>query len=166
MSWIKTGESSFSSVISTSIDNCFSAEYNHYIITRNFSASSANYGTYVRLRSGGIDDTSTNYRLQAVGAESTSVYPGRGTGLTSWNTGLGYGESSSFGFGQLKISNPFNKVRTTAWTDMSWDADGNIGIYRHVWSHDLPFSYNGISITMYGAVTMTGTITVYGLKES
>jgi hypothetical protein len=168
MTWVKTGETSFTTQSSVSINNCFSAEYTHYMILRNFSGSVADEAVRVRLRAGGSDASSANYRAQVIFANSTTVSAVRSLpadGLSSFSNGLGYTETSAFAFAVLRISNPFQEERTTAWSDISYDADGNIRIYRQVNSHDLTNSYDGITV-FPASGTITGTITVYGLKES
>lgn len=145
------------------VNNCFSASYDHYLILKNFSlATGGNYGT-LRLRSGSTDDTGANYRRQYIVASSTSVTSARSTGATVWDYVFGYGESSSFGFGNLWISNPFGSVRTTAWSNGSFDASANIQAWSSVYEHDLTTSYDGFTF-IPNATTVTGTLYVYGLK--
>lgn len=164
MTYIKTGEVSFTTQSSVSIDNCFSAAYTHYLVVRNLLGSVSEQNIAMRLRASGADDTGTNYRHQSLDAASTSIAGARATGQTGWNYALGYVEASAFGYQQARISNPFEAVRTTAWSDMSYDADGNIILDRFVFAHDLTTSYDGLTV-IPNSGTITGRITVYGLKS-
>lgn len=166
MTWIKTAEVTFSGSSAVNIDGCFSALYTHYMVTRNLLGSAADLSLNVRLRVSGTDDSGANYRTQRLDADGTFINGVRYTGQTSWVAGaLGSTEATATGFGILRISNPFEAVRTTAWTDKSLAATENIRLYRLVHAHDLTTSYTSMSVTPDSG-TITGTIRVYGLKES
>lgn len=165
MTYIKTGEVSFTTQSSVSIDNCFSAAYTHYLVVRNLLGSSGDQPIRVRLRVSSTDDSGTNYRKQEVSASSTTITGARTTGSQQWGEALGYTEATAFGYAQLRISNPFDTVRTTAWTDLSYDADGSVALWRFVYAHDLTTSYDGITV-IPASGTITGSIKVYGLKAS
>jgi hypothetical protein len=155
-------KTTFNAVSSVSIDNCFSASYTHYLVTRNFSASATDNTVDVRLRVSGTDDTGTNYRRQYVEAFSTTIGATRSTGQSLWAWGMGDTEATAIGFLQLRISNPFEAVRTTAWVDNVYRATGNIELFRNVYAHDSATSYTGFSV-IPAAGTITGSITVYGI---
>lgn len=166
MTWVKISTTDFSAQSSVSIEGAFSATYSHYLIVRNLLHSAGNQNLLVRLRVGGADDSGTNYRRQYISAGSTSVSGQRDTGQTSWVPGLGEMESAAFGWAQLRISNPFEAVRTTAWIDNSGAASGNITIQRTVMAHDLETSYTGLTVFPQTSGTITGSISCYGLKAS
>jgi hypothetical protein len=155
-------KTTFSAVSSVSVDNCFSASYTHYLVTRNLLGSSAGASLNVRLRVSSTDDSGANYRYQHVNASSTVVSGARGTAQTSWLEGLGYTEATAAGYGQLRISNPFEAVRTTAWTDRDNDATANIVLRHLVYAHDTASSYTSLSV-IPDVGTITGSITVYGI---
>lgn len=165
MTWVKTAEVTFSGSSAVNIDGCFSATYTHYMVTRNLLGSGAGNYLDVRLRVSGSDDSGTNYRQQYVWATSTSISGARATGQTYWGAAFGATEATAIGYGALRISNPFEAVRTTAWADMSTTATGNIDLYRFVYAHDATTSYTSMSV-IPRAGTVTGTIRVFGLKES
>lgn len=164
MTYIKTGEVSFTTQSSVSIDNCFSATYTHYLVVRNLLGSSGDVALGVRLRVSATDASGADYRDQYVNASSTTIAGARATGATSWTAALGYTEATAFGFEQLRVSNPFETVRTTAWCDRSSDADGSIVLDRRVYAHDLTTSYDGITV-IPASGTITGSIKVYGLTS-
>lgn len=164
--WKKISKTDFSAVSSVSIDNCFSATYTHYLVVRNLTGSADDSGIDIRLRVGGVDATAADYRHQRVDANSTTITGARVTGDTDFQYALGWTEPGVFGFAQCRLSNPFEAVRTTAWSDMSFIADGNIRLMRVVYEHDLTTSYDGLTVYPADGGTITGSITVYGLKES
>lgn len=149
-------------VSSLSINNCFSAGYDHYLVTRNLLGSAADIALGVRLRVAGVDASGTDYRDQYVNATGASAPAGaRATGATSW-TAVGYTEATSCGFQRTWISNPFGTVRTTAWSDRSSTITGNIELTSRVYEHDLTTSYDGFTV-IPASGTITGSLYVYGL---
>jgi hypothetical protein len=165
MTWVKITKTDFTTSSAVNIDNCFSATYRHYLVVRNLLGSVGDQSLNVRLRVGGADDSGTNYRYQRVYVITTSVAADRATGVAQMSEALGKTETAAFGYGMLRISNPFEAVRTTAWTDSSTDADGGPILSRLVHAHDLTTSYTGLTVIPLSG-TITGSITVYGLKES
>lgn len=156
----------FSGASSVSIDGCFDAKHQHYLIMKNLSASGVEPGMSVRLRVGGADDAGSNYRQQDLYADSTSVTAARYTARSDWLSLLGFGQSTVYGFSSAWISNPFESVRTTAWKNCGATFSGNIALQNGVFEHDLATSYTGFTVLPTGGTTITGSIYVYGLREA
>lgn len=163
--WRKVTKATFSGASSVSIDGCFSALYKQYMVVRNFAGSTDDIALGVRLRVAAADASGTDYRRQYISAAGTTIAGSRSTGATSWDYGMGSMQAAAFGFTMLRISNPFDAVRTTAWNDITYAASGNICIERRIMEHDLATSYDGFSILPVSG-TITGSITVYGLQEN
>jgi hypothetical protein len=155
----------FTAASSVSIDGCFSADYQHYLIMRDLLGSSALANLNVQLRAAGSTATAANYRQQYLSVSGGSVVGGRVTGMSQWFYGLGYTENPSYGFSRTWISNPFEAVRTTAWSDHTYAAN-EPNMQSVVYEHDLATSYDGFTVNVVGATNMTGSIYVYGLKET
>lgn len=154
---------SFNAAASVSVDGCFGPLYQHYVVTRNLLASAgASTEIYVRLRASGSTTSAANYREQYVYADTTNVVGGRTTGNTYWGNALGRAEATTFGLSQLRISNPYEVVRTTAWADYGQAQTGTIIIVRRVFAHDLAASYDGFTATPASG-TITGSISVWGV---
>lgn len=170
--YIKLASQTVSAVASVSFDNCFSATYTHYLVVRNLSGTVALNTLTARLRTGGADATGANYRIQRIVASGSSSSAAQNTAQTSWNNGfLGSTETTAFGFSSTLISNPFDAAVTTAWANWGYAQTGNIEQNVTLYAHDLATSYDGISfiLAQFGGAstgTMTGTITIYGLRES
>jgi hypothetical protein len=165
MTFVKITTASFSAVSSVSIDNCFSASYTHYLVTRNLLGSAVNDLISIRLRVSGADANGANYRKQWLQADGTAVSGNRATGNTSFNDALGYADSTAIGFANCRISNPYETARTTMWNPNTYLPTGNLVSIICVQAHDLANSYTGL--TAYpNTGTITGSITVYGLRAS
>lgn len=156
-------KSTFSGVTAVNVSGCFSATYTHYLIKRNLSGTTGVVSVAMRMRSGSTDDTGTNYRYQYYSASSTSVTGARVTGATLWADAYGYTETTTFGYSETWVSNPFDAARTTAWADSGATQTGNIGLQSYAFAHDLTTSYDGFTVALNGAGTMTGSISVFGL---
>lgn len=163
--WKKITKATFVTSSAVSIDGCFDARFTHYLVVRNLLGSSGDVQLNVRLRVASTDASGAGYRRQYVGAASTSVFGLRATGATTWTEAFGYTEATAFGHAHLRISNPFETVRTTAWIDHGFDQDGGIQLYRQVYAHDPTTSYTGLTV-IPASGTITGSITVYGMRES
>lgn len=149
-------------VSSLSIDGCFSAGYDHYLVMRNFLGSVAGTNVDVRLRVGGVDASGADYRYQYLFPSGAGVSGARATGQTLFTSALGYAEAASNGFAALYLSNPFQAVRTTGWTNCSYNMTGNIDMFSFVREHDATTSYDGFTV-IPASGTITGSIYVYGL---
>jgi len=151
-----------SAASSISINGCFSAAYDHYLVMRNLLGSAGGVSLDVRLRVSSTDASGANYRTQGLSASDATIGGARYTGDTSFRNVLGYTEATSIGFSRLWISNPFAAVRTTAWSDHSVSVTGSLSLQSFVYEHDLATSYDGLSI-IPASGTVTGSLYVYGL---
>lgn len=166
--WMKIIKTDFTAASSVSVDNCFSAAYQHYLILRNLSGSSADQAIRFRLRASGADSTGFNYRQQNLLANDSTNTATRSLpsdSLSSWANVLGHTETASCGFLQLRVSYPFQSEVTSAFAYFSYDADGSLRLYQNLGSHDLTTAYDGFT-AFPASGTITGSITVYGLRES
>lgn len=163
MTWIKTGSTTVSAVSSVSIDNCFSITYNHYILMAKCVGSTTT-NLLVRLRAGGSDATASNYDRVYWNASGTGT-----STLSSTNSSFvpGFGELSSveYGFHLLRIGHPFTANYTSGLNWLGNRIGGNIDHQHTYYIHNVASSYDGITAYV-GTGNFTGTITVYGLRES
>lgn len=164
MTWRKITVVAFTGAASINIDNCFTSSFTHYLVTRDLSCGTANATLDVQLRAGGVTAAGSAYRRQTISGVGATVAGARSTAVTAWTAALGNTETTAHGFGQMRVSYPYDAVRTTAWSDHAKAHTGNVELYRMVYAHDTAQTYDGIAVTCAG--TCTGTITIYGLKES
>jgi len=159
----KITSTTFSASSYVAVESCFSADYNNYVITIAVRGSSASFALW-RLRSGSTDASGANYFRYGY----TTVYSS-GT-ISAYNAGSGtsfvpaaeYGSTSGgFGYSRIDLFGPFQTQTTGAFINVN-NTDG-AGSYNLNLAHTLSTSYNGFSV-FPNSGTITGTITVYGVK--
>ena len=156
-----------SAVSSVSINNCFSATYQNYLILVSFSAAvGANANITMRLRVGGTDAiTNYNYLYSRAGTDISAVICGNSTGATSIQTSnldATYLQNSL----QVQTFNPFAASRTEFMTmSQGAIASGRWDSFNSVAYHSTATSYDGFTFLTNGT-SFTGTIRVYGYSNS
>lgn len=165
MSWVLVASPSFSGSSQVNIDNCFSADYKHYLIMRNMFGSVTQANNSFKLRSGGTTDSSTNYEQQYVRPSGTSATAARATSQSVWSNALGSTETYAVNPVMLHVSYPYSATWTVGWSDHIYDPNGSIQGNRYAFRHTAATSWDGFTITPSGG-TITGTIYIYGLRES
>ena len=155
-----------SAVSSISINDCFSATYQNYLILANFTASvGANGALTMRLRSSGVDAT-TNYNYVQINSASDGTI-----------NSTGYLSQTSFAFGQidptynvsssqLNVFNPFATDKTLVMaTNQIRLSTGRYDQRITSEYHSDATSYDGFTIITSGT-SVTGIIRVYGYANS
>jgi len=159
-----TGSADPSAVASISINNCFSATYQNYLITINLVSSAA--GTMLmRMRVGGTDNTTadcnTSYRYS--GLNSISVADSNSASATSIGLNLSIANRSFFG--QMNIQRPFEAQPTTGQFFDCGEAATPDYYFNGGFCKTASTSFDGFTITP-AAGTITGKIRIYGLALS
>lgn len=153
---------SFTTVTSISLDNVFSNTYKQYkIITDVDSAGGGN--VLFRLRTSGVDNSSTNYtRIYLVGT-STSVVGAVQTTQTTWS-GFGRAENGVRQCNITEVLNPYQSTYTTAYSSFVPVASGNLEVISLGYYINATTSYDGFTISPgFDSTTFSGTVEVYGL---
>jgi hypothetical protein len=155
-----------SGVTSQSVNNCFSATYQNYVIVFSANcATSANLAT-LKLRASGTDSSVSyysSYFAQNLAANTqSSDYASNDTSWRARPLGqLNTGADDLTGI-NMTIFNPFEAKKTTYFGNYSNPGtSGAIGMTGGY--HDAATSYDGFTIT--NATAMTGTVRVYGLAN-
>jgi len=154
---------SFSAVASQSINDVFSATYDHYMIKLE-NLGSTNIAVLFRLRVSATDET-TNYLANNVlitaGGNTISSATGNGTGQTAFYPMF---MSSTKNLSTIQISNPFDATPTqSTWHSLSGDGGGKFNLWG-AGQNTNSTSYTGFSlITNTG--TMTGSVSIYGYSK-
>ena len=164
---------SFSAVAIQSINDFFSATYDNYriIINSNNSTTSAQ-SNYLRMRVGGADNSSANYRWSGLYIFDNSATP-TVSGQASNGLGTSFysgGSSSTAGFTPvtvLDLSNPFATKHTSyVSSNYSYDQFGTRGGYDSQGGvMSVTTSYTGFTIVSGGG-NITGTVSVFGYSKS
>lgn len=143
-----------------SINNCFTSNYENYLVVLRLSFNVA-ATLYIRLRASGTDDTTNNYVLGRyyVGAgQSQAAGSQNNVTSTYWaSTFVGTNQQSST---VLNLGGPQAAINTTG-TLLS--GGEFLEIYGYKFAQATQF--DGLTIYNGSASTMTGNIRVYGYKN-
>jgi len=154
-------KTSFSAVSSQSVNDVFSAAYENYKLIININSSSTSPAIYGRLRVAGADNTSSNY---VSGGYYVGAYNSEGANFfnNSTQTFFEFSYSNQFrGAGsETNLFSPFltqfTKFTTHSGGSRSFGSSGGTTVST---------SYTGFTIYPSSG-TMTGSVSVYGLKDS
>lgn len=157
-----TGLVTFTAAADVTVDGCFSATYDAYmVVTRN--TFSVQQDPLFRLRASGTTEAGTDYANQRILANAGTVSASRQTSMGQMNTAftgatIGSGEAHYF-FG------PFLAQPTIA-RCVSVGSSTDVLFEDQVNRHGLSTSYDGFLMFPSGAgVTMTGSLAVYGFVK-
>jgi hypothetical protein len=151
-----------SAVASQSVNDVFSSAYNNYLIHLNITGSTTLTGVDMRLRVGGVDNSSSNYARSQLLQDSTTVTGSRNTGQTSWTNVTGI-VSTERTFTQLTVTQPFATLHSGMIGDVIESINSSVYQKRSAWGTNVTTSYTGFTL-IPSTGTMTGTIAVYGYK--
>jgi hypothetical protein len=153
---------SFSAVSSVSVNGCFTAAYDNYIVQCVALSSGSGTDLRVRLRSAGTDNTAANYDLQYGDVSSTTANGGRSTAQTGWVTAGAL--DTTYGLSTMTFGQPF-LAASTVMTLFGGAPISSAYLRSSFNRHTASTSFDGF--TMYVASgTTTGTLRVYGLRNS
>lgn len=145
-----------------SFDNAFSSSFDNYRIVWTVTASELDNTIVLRLRSGGSDNTTTNYvwtwlaEYMSGGSYGSSTSGGQTVTLGT----VGYKYSSALNGGVIDIYGPLLSSKTS-WTHQSSMATGALDSTRGGGAYVGTASFDGFSLISQSG-WMTGTATVYG----
>lgn len=149
----------FTAVTELNLIGVFSADYDNYLIL--FDATCTNsLNLYYQWLSSTTPATGTDYTMQLMYANVTTLNSSRSTGLTfgRWGSIL----SNSYPAGQaFHIYGPFLAAPTVT---RNVSADSGPRMQEFVSTHSLSTSYDGIRL-FPSASDFTGTVRVFGYEE-
>lgn len=151
---------SFSGSSAVNVNNCWTSSYAHYRVVIDYDPS-ANANLTMRLRASAADNSTTNYKYgQMWGTYANSSSVGGGTGQSSWVVGTTGTTTDPAGI-SIDVLNPQAALYTHFIGSLSYEnGAGSIGgIFVATTQFD------GFSL-IPGSGTITGTLRVYGYKNS
>jgi hypothetical protein len=158
---------SFSAASSVSLNNCFTATYDRYVVRWSGGGSAApGAACNMRLRSSGTDATGANYFMQRNQFYGSTAAAARATSQTSML--CGFWDSISTAIFSYEIHNPFVASANTLWLGTSGcnaDTGNNAQLDGTYGSHGVTASYDGFTL-LPASGTITGTVRVYGFRNS
>jgi hypothetical protein len=153
----------FSAVTSQSINDVFSATYDHYKIFLGVTPTS-NGILKIRYRVGGTDNTTSNYSHSFVNTASNSAPVNNNFGTAQNFGGIGNHENTYLGFNEMCIFNPFVST-TTSCVFQQNQVNSNLAVTNQGSNFlNVTTSYTGFTIFPESG-NLTGTVSVYGLAK-
>jgi hypothetical protein len=153
------GQVTFSAVTSLSLNGCFTADFDNYVVSLRWQPSTAE-GFNVRLRAAGTDNTTaSSYVSQRLDASSTTVGANRLTNNYWFNT---YSGSTNPAGNVLNLYGPF-LAQPTAIRGVSVATVSSASIEDYAGTHNQSTSYDGM--TIYSSASLTGAVQVYGVRS-
>jgi hypothetical protein len=152
----------FSAVSSVSLNNVFTSDYENYKIIFRTLLASSNQELQMRLRVSGTDST-TGYNAQYIYATATTV--GAGNNTTSYGQ-IAYIGSSNWNLSDMTLSGPALS-QSSSYICLTTYMNTTANIRQEQWYglHTTATAYDGATFSLDSG-TMTGTIRIYGYKNS
>lgn len=152
----------FTTQSSVSINDVFSATYDNYLVQIATTGSTTTTGVDMRLRVGGVDNTSGNYNRSSIFQSSTTITGQIQSAQTSFNAVVN-AVSTERAFAQMTVINPFATQFTGLINDQVENLSSGIVQYRRTYGTTVTTSYTGF--TFYpGTGTITGKVSTYGYQ--
>lgn len=157
------GAITFTSQNLINIDGVFSSGFDNYVIEIDITGVSAITNLFARLRTGGTSATGTDYYAQQFfgASSSASAVAQPATGIWQITT-----TAANYHSLRVEIHKPADPaVRTSAIVDaISTDVSGapTLGSHRGGYLHGATVAYDGFALSANGAITMSGTVRIYG----
>jgi hypothetical protein len=155
------GSASPSAVASVSINNCFSATYDNYLVVMRLERTSAG-AVNARYRVSGADASGANYNAQYNFGSGGTAGANNNTGQTS-ATVIGDAGGADVSFITMSISSP--AIATPTILINSGGYASSTVSWTNTAYHSLSTAYDGITF-FPAAGTITGNIRVYGYANS
>jgi len=151
-----------------SLDSCFNSTYTNYVIVYNISSYSGSSILYMRLRSGGADDSAASYAWGRTysrwdGASTSALGNMTDTYFPVGTTGSGVTTIEN----TINIYNPNVAERTFVqlqYTEIGTTTANSFNQLVAGQKQTLT-QYTGLSLIRSGVATFGGTVTVYGYRK-
>lgn len=165
---VRIATTTFTSSTGVNLDNVFSSTYKNYMIVLNLTSSDAG-NIRARLRVGGSDNSTSNYFSSFNYSRIDGANDGNSkfSNETWWLVGdLGGGYDGKV----LHLFNPFESTYTVFGSEFfgyQYSSPGTGNVYRGAIGGTFNATTSFTGLTIYpGANTMTGEVSIYGLKRS
>lgn len=159
------GTVTFSGASSVSLNGVFSSTYTNYRIVLDFTGSSANTSTQLRLRKAGTDYSGAQYNFGGLGMRSNSTTSSFvGVSATTWSLSWINGPAAGAGSsgGTVDVFNPYgNSYQKIVASMVGGDATSMAGIYVGGNCFSSQAANDGFTLQVASG-TFNGTIQVFG----
>lgn len=153
---------SFSGVSSVSLNNVFTSTYENYRIYINFDSNSSAGTIFIRMRAGGVDNTTTNYGsggVYNIFTTNTASANGYGNAANYW--GVHYMTSPSQ---QQRAIDIFSPAAAAVTSFGSIGSNLDAAAY-YAGAFNAATQFDGFTVSP-SAGTVNGRVRVYGLRNS
>lgn len=159
---VLVAEQSFSAVSSVSVNNCFTTTYDNYRMELRVLPSAPNIVTYMRLRSSGVDNTTSNYYTfcRSVSQSGDGTYRVNGNSYFD----LGPANSGAGNSVSMDICNPKMSLVTNCSTTTTGYGSEAFSVFGGLY-FSLGSQFDGVTI-FPASGTASGTIRIYGYRNS
>jgi hypothetical protein len=158
------GAVTFTGVNSISVNGVFTSTYANYRLVMDWRTSSSNGAITFRYRASGTDDSTSNYNRRTFYLSGTLS-----TGVTSSGTSIpemGYGYSGEASQVFVDFTNPQATQRTLSFSYDSHGTGANTESYVTTSQFAATTSFDGFTVFQAGSNVLTGTLRVYGYRNS
>lgn len=160
----------FSAVSSVNVDSCFTSEFSNYLMTINITSVSGATGIFLRMRTGGITNSNSNYGW--AGSQSymgSTILAGINSGGLTTDWKLSDQDTGTYANTPISVEvmSPQLSYRTAIFSHGFTPVDP-MPYYRTLGGiMSVTTSYDGFTlVTNSGSFTMSGTVRVYGYRNS
>lgn len=161
---VKILDQTFTTTSAVNVNNCFSASYLSYKVIVRTTAASATSTLNLRMRVGGVDNSSSTYTATLYGYRSTGATTNALTSGFNQATLMYHSTNPYLSSMVMDVINPAIAQRTTGHVFSSnLDLTSYFSLFG-TWVHDTATAYDGFSL-LVGSGTWTGTVQVYGYKD-
>jgi len=156
---------SFSGVTSQAVTSAFSATYTRYKIAIEIDSNSSTGYISLRMRSGGTDNTASNYSYGEIFNTSSAATPSGGAGSLGTSWAVSYLNSAGANLViNMDMNNPFASKFTT-YTSMGARNEGSGLAVQAMNGGCLSVSTSYDGFTILGSGNIAGKATVYGYQD-
>jgi hypothetical protein len=160
LGWQHISTTSVTTASSTSFNNVFNSTYDNYKVVVNATTTNNPQNITLRLRVGGVDNTSLEYRLGTmfIGAGTNQAFSGNNnTSTTEWILGTSQGATGMTA--EIAVNRPFlselTSVRALSVGAFLMVAGGQTTVTT---------SYTGFTLRVDSG-TFSGTVSIYGIRK-
>lgn len=155
---------SFTAVSSVSINNCFSGDYDNYLVLVSFTAFSTTLTASLKMRAGGTD-TSANYNRYVMFGTGAAAGSTQNIGAASWTLITSDATYAPYNRASIDLFSPNANVKTTATYQIPGVESGGVTYTIHGGLfHAVDTVFDGLTL-LASTGNMSGAVSVYGYKK-
>lgn len=157
-----SGAVTFVSATTVSVNVCFTAEFDNYLIKYKGTGRSVASDIRIKLRAAGADNSAAAYSTQIATANGTTVTAASVLGNTNgWVADAGQG---AFGTIDISLASPALSEQTLGKIEFTNSGAsvfaGSIGLF-----HNVASPFDGFTLFPSVAANLTGTLRIYGYNN-